>query len=111
MIKEWPVPMTDRRDEVRYKVTLDVYWQGSGGRSTGTICDLNTSGCYLLTGDSVARGETVHVFIQAGGEVNVQFTGEVINLQDEIGFAVKFDRLSEDQRRLLDELIYEFSEA
>lgn len=110
MIKEWPVPMTDRRDEVRYKVTLEVYWQGPNGRAKGTICDLNWSGCYLLTGEKVSQGEIVHVFVQTGGGVNVQFTGTVTNLQDEIGFAVKFDKLSEDQRFVLDELIYEHTE-
>ena len=111
MIKEWPVPMSDRREEVRYSVTLEVFWQGPLGRSTGTISDLNRSGCYILTGDKVKPGETIHVFIEGGDEMNVQFTGVVTNQQDEIGFAVKFNKLSEIQGRLLDELIYENAQA
>ena len=111
MIKEWPVPMSDRRDEVRYQVTLDVYWQGPHGRSKGTISDLNRSGCYVLSGEKVERGETVHVFVPAGGEMNMQFTGEVTNRQEEIGFAMRFDKLSDEQGFLLDELIYEHAEG
>ena len=111
MIKEWPVPMSDRRDEVRYKVTLDVYWQGPNGRCKGTISDLNRSGCYVLSGDKVATGEVVHIFLPSGDDVNVQISGVVTNMQEDIGFAMKFDKLNEDQGCLLDEIIYEHSEA
>jgi|SRR5215204_5128509 len=111
MIKEWPVPMSDRRDEVRYRVTLDVYWQGPSGRSKGTISDINRSGCYVLSGERVSTGETIHLFVPTEHERNTQFTGVVTNQQDEIGFAVRFEKLSEDQGSMLDELIYEHAEA
>lgn len=110
MIKEWPVPMSDRRDEVRYRVTLDVYWQGTNGRSKGTISDMNRSGCYILSGDPVREGEIVHVFVPGDGEKKAQLTGIVANHQEEIGFAVKFDKLSNEQGDLLDLLIMEHAE-
>jgi hypothetical protein len=111
MIKEWPVPMSDRRDEVRYQVTLEVLWQGSNGRSKGTISDMNRSGCYVLSGGTVREGEVVHLFVPAEDEKKVQFTGTVANHQQEIGFAVKFGKLSAEQGDLLDGLIMEHAEV
>ena len=111
MIKEWPVPMTDRRDEVRYQVTLDVFWQGTNGRSKGTISDMNRSGCYVLSGGTVRDGEVVHLFVSTGDEKKVQFTGTVANHQEEIGFALKFDKLNAEQGDLLDRLIMEHAEV
>ena len=110
MIKEWPVPMSDRRDEVRYQVTLEVLWQGSNGRSKGTISDMNRSGCYVLSGGRVREGEVVHLFVPTDDEKKEQFTGIVTNHQEEIGFAVKFEKLTPDQRDLLDRLIMENAE-
>ena len=106
-----PTPMPDRRDEVRYSVTLNIYWQGSNGRFEGTISDVNWSGCFILAGARVDIGEKVHVFLPVRGGVRVQITGVVTNLSEDIGFGLKFDELNEAQWSALDSLIKENARA
>ena len=100
-----PNLMLDRRGEERYSVTLDVHLQGSEVRFQGTISDVNWSGCFILSGEAVSKGETVHVFLPVRGGVMVQVTGEVTNLSEEIGFGLKFSELNEAQWSALDSLI------
>ena len=100
-----PNLMLDRRGEERYSVTLDVYFQGSDGRFQGTISDVNWSGCFILSGAKVSKGETIHVFLPVRGGVRVQVTGEVTNLTEDIGFGLRFGELNEAQWHALDSLI------
>lgn len=95
----------DRRDEERYTVTQDVFWQGDGGRSQGTISDLNWSGCLILAEDNVKKGEKIHVFLPVRGGTRVQISGTVTNFAEEIGFGLKFDDLGEDQWQAINDLI------
>ena len=111
MNNEQPVSMTERRGGERHRVTVDVYWQGRYGRSAGTISDINPTGCFVLAVEEVSDGETVHIFIPIDDGVKAQFTGVVTNHEDEIGFALRFDELSETQRSLLERLIRENADA
>ena len=105
MKHEPPTPAPDRRDEQRYSVTLDVFCQGGDGRFEGTISDVNWSGCFILTGAKVGKGESVHVFLPVRGGARVQLTGVVANCSEEIGFGMKFGELNEAQWSALDTLI------
>ena len=100
-----PAMIPDRRDEERYSVTQDVFWQGESGRSQGTISDVNWSGCLILAGDKVKKGEKIHVFLPVRGGTRVQISGTVTNFTEEIGFGLKFDDLSEDQWQAINDLI------
>lgn len=102
-----PSLVPDRRDEERYSVTLDIFWQGENGRSEGTISDVNWSGCFILTGAKVSKGEAVHVFLPVRGGARVQVTGEVTNHTEDIGFGLKFEELNEAQWNAVDSLITE----
>lgn len=97
----------ERRGTRRYAVTVDVLWHGRNGRSSGTISDLGYAGCFVLCGDDVSDGETVHIFLPIGGGMKAQFTGTITNHEDDIGFAVRFHNLAEPQRELLDRLVGE----
>ena len=111
MNDEQPFAVTERRGDKRHSITLDVYWQGRNGRASGTISDINPTGCYVLAGQEVSDGETVHIFLPIGDGVKAQFTGVVTNHEDDIGFAMRFDELSEAQRSLLERLIRENADA
>ena len=106
-----PINIPERREAGRTSLVLDIYWQGRHGRSKGTISDLSRDGCFVLSGDEVSDGETVHVFLPIGDGMNAQFTGSVTNHDDEIGFAVRFHELGEEHRRVLDRLIREKADA
>ena len=95
----------ERREARRYGVTIDIKWQGKGGRSDGTLSDLSSAGCFVLSGAEVSDGETVHIFIPIGDGMNAQFSGVVVNHEDEIGFAVRFHALIDAQKGVLKNLI------
>jgi len=95
----------ERREARRYGVTVDIKWQGKGGRSDGTLSDLSSTGCFVLSGMEVSDGETVHIFIPIGDGMNAQFSGLVMNHEEEIGFALRFHELGNAQKGVLDNLI------
>ena len=101
----------DRRVHKRHAVTVDVFWHGRNGRSRGTVSDIGHAGCFVLSGDEVSDGETVHVFLPIGGGMKAQFTGVVTNHEESIGFAVRFDHVTEPQREILERLIGEHTDV
>lgn len=105
MNDEETVEPPERREARRYGVTVDIKWQGKRGRSDGTLSDLSSTGCFVLSGTEVSDGETVHIFIPIGDGMNAQFSGAVVNHEDEIGFAVRFHDLSNAQKGVLKNLI------
>ena len=91
----------ERRGVNRYTVELDVEWEGSTGRSSGSISDVSLDGCFVLSSGDVNDGEHVKVFVPLADGMKVEFGGRVTNHVYEIGFGVKFDQLSAAQRDFL----------
>ena len=95
----------ERRTHERFGVTVEVLWHGRNGRSRGTMSDLGPAGCFVLTGAEVSDGETVHVFLPLGGGMKAQFTGSVTNHEEGIGFGVRFEELTRQQREVVANVI------
>lgn len=85
----------------RYPVEIEVEWEGSVGRSTGSMSDVSLDGCFVLSSGDVNDGETVKLFVPLADGMKVEFGGRVANHVFEIGFGVRFDQLSAAQRDLL----------
>lgn len=66
-------------------------------RERGTVSDISTSGCFLLTGGATRPGEAVSVALELSRGRTIELRGEVVYLTEEIGFAVRFT--SEDMGR------------
>ena len=96
---------TERRRVERFSVTIDVEWMNSAGRKPGTISDISTEGCFVMSSGEVTDGETVRIFLPLTGGMKVQFDCEVVNHVFEIGFAVRFTVLSQSQRDFLGKFI------
>jgi len=96
---------TERRAMSRYPVELNVEWEGSTGRSTGSISDVSLDGCFVLSSGDVNDGEQVRIFIPLADGMKVEFGGRVANHVFEIGFGIKFDQLSAPQRDLLVKIV------
>jgi hypothetical protein len=96
---------TERRIVERFSVTIDIEWIGAAGRKTGTISDISTEGCFVLSSGEVADGESVRILLPLTGGMKVQFECEVVNHVFEIGFAVVFAELSAPQKDFLDKFI------
>ena len=101
----------ERRGINRYQIELEVEWEASKGRSTGTISDLSLDGCFVLSSGDVTDGEPVRVLITLKDGTKAEFTGFVVNHAFEIGFGVKFDKLTTIQRNLLFEVARDFESS
>ncbi len=98
---------TERRSTNRYPVALDVEWQASGERLTGSISDISLDGCFVLSSGDVEDGERIRMFVPLSDGMKVEFGGVVANHVFEIGFGIRFDSLSAAQRELLIRVVKE----
>lgn len=98
------VKIPDRRGSERFSLVLEIEWEGRNGRFDGTVSDISASGCFVLTGVEVSDGETVKLYLPMGDGMKAQFSGQITNHEDEIGFAVRFDPLSIAQKNVLSAL-------
>jgi hypothetical protein len=95
----------ERRSSNRYPVEVEVEWQGSIGRSPGSLSDVSLDGCFVLSSGEVNDGDPVKIYVPLSDGMKVEFSGRVANHVLEIGFALKFDQLSAPQRDVLATLV------
>ncbi len=91
----------DRRGTKRYAIELDVEWEGTSGRLPGSMSDISIDGCFILCTGDVSDGEQVTMFVTLIDGMKVEFGAKVVNHVYEIGFGVKFDQLTKQQREIL----------
>lgn len=93
----------DRRTAPRIRVDLKARWEGVLARSEATITDLSVTGCFILSGGQVAVRELIWLEIELPYHHLIHFWAEVVDEASDIGFAVKFNSSSdEDRERLAD---------
>ncbi len=92
----------ERRAVERFKVNIEVEWEGLIGRKPGIISDISQHGCFVLSSGEVEDSENVKIFLPLSDGRKIQFWGEVSNHVFEIGFAVKFIELSDAQKEFLE---------
>ena len=92
----------ERRLAPRFKVNIPARWESPRTRRAGTVTDISTAGCFVLTEDmGVEKRELVKVELLLPGGV-ITLWGTVIYKADEIGFGVRFapNNSDEELRRL-----------
>lgn len=96
----------ERRLAERFKVNIRVRWEGSRTRREGTVTDISTAGCFVLTEDiGVEKRELVKIELVLPGGV-ITLWGQVIYKADEIGFGVRFaPNIPDVERRKLEFLV------
>lgn len=95
----------ERREDVRYPVNINVEWEGAVGRHPGTISDISINGCFVMCSGEVDEGENVKIFLPLADGMKVEFRGEVVNHALEIGFAVRFIKMTDSRKEFLTKLI------
>lgn len=95
----------DRRQMSRFKVKIEIEWEGQAGRKSGTIGDISETGCFVMSSGDVSDGENIKIFFPLTGGMKVQFWGEVTNHFLQIGFAIRFIKLSEAQKDFLEKFV------
>lgn len=97
--------MEDRRRAPRFQVNVDMHWASASRQNKGTISDISTSGCFVLTAPEVTAKELVRVGIPLPGGKAVTLSGEAVYTVEEIGFALRFVDLGRQEQQFLHRLI------
>ena len=98
--------MTDeRRRSPRVKVNLQARWEGVMSQLEATITDLSKTGCFVLTGGNVEPKELVRLEIEVPEGEPLVLWAEVVDAAFEIGFAVRFTSMTDDDELRLSRFI------
>lgn len=97
--------MKERRRDDRVKVDLEASWEGALSQLRGSIVDLSTSGCFILTDDQVRVGELIRVIIHPPRLGELYVWGEVVYQIAEMGFAVRFTGADEADMKQLELIV------
>ena len=92
----------ERRLTDRYRVNIRARWEGPRSGREGTVTDISTAGCFVLTEDiGVEKRELVKIELLLPAGL-ITLWGTVIYKADEIGFGVRFapSNPEEELRRL-----------
>jgi len=92
--------MQERRTAPRFRTNLNVRWETLKAQGRGEVCDISSSGCFVLTGGQIQEGELVHMEMLLQNEVATLW-GNVVYIISEMGFAVHFLRESPADERAL----------
>jgi len=91
----------DRRSAPRIRVDLPARWEGVLNRTEASVTDLSVSGCFVLTGGDVEVRELISLEIQLPNQPWIHMWCEVVDAASEIGFAVKFNSISDEDQQML----------
>jgi PilZ domain len=92
--------MQERRTAPRFRTSLNVRWKTLRTQGRGEVCDISSSGCFILTGGHVQETELVHVEMLLPNEI-ATLRGKVVYTINEMGFAVHFLSESPSDERSL----------
>ena len=96
--------MEERRKATRLRTNINVRWETLKTQGRGTVCDLSTSGCFVLTGGEVVPQELARLDLTLSGEV-ITLWGNVVYSINEMGFAVRFVFGSEADKQAIESLV------
>lgn len=88
---------SDRRENPRYRISLNVMMHvGGGGRTlTGRSVDISRAGLFVHLVESVSEGHRVELMLEAEGQAEVLFvTGVVVHAVPGYGVGIRFSALS-----------------
>jgi hypothetical protein len=97
--------MEDKRSAERVQVSLDARWEGVLAQCAGTVVDLSTTGCFILTSDLVAAEELIRLEVELPTGGVMYLWGQVVYKVSEMGFGIRFTGVSDAERQLLELLI------
>ncbi len=99
--------MTDeRRRQKRVPVLFDVVWEGKTENYDARTSDLSMGGCFVDTMCRVTTGETLKLRLSLPNQDWVEVEGLVTYFSANVGFGLKFTRLSEAARKKLEKLVH-----
>ena len=103
--------LLDRRYAERVPIRCQVsYSEQAGARivtEDGTLKDISKTGCKILGATTSSLGSSLSLLLDfADGKAPLRLTDATVSWLGEDSFAVRFPKLSEDERRRLQEVIW-----
>ena len=95
----------ERRGAARAKVNLPARWEGVLSQQEASVTNLSVNGCFLLSGGSVEPRELIRLEITFPNGEHIYPWAEVVETADEIGFAVRFTMMEDDEKERLTRFI------
>jgi hypothetical protein len=96
--------MEERRKASRLRTNINVRWETLKTQGRGTVCDLSSTGCFVLSGGEVVPRELTRMDLSLPDEV-MTFWAQVVYGVHEMGFAVRFVFGSEAEKESLARVI------
>lgn len=100
----------ERRQHPRVHRPLDGIWNGPSGTGPCRIADISVGGCFIESRALPPVGETAVITVNIGAHA-LSFTGEVLYVESNMGFAVKFRPIPADQMEGLVRFIRSIAET
>jgi hypothetical protein len=104
MIDEDPpedVPIAERRQYDRSRLLVEVHFHGGETTGVASTKDISMGGLYMSTQADIAVGDTLDLRIPLGGQ-RVVLKGDVVYSNPGHGVGVRFHRLSNEARELME---------
>lgn len=96
--------MQERRAAERVRINLRTRWETLLTQGRGAVCDLSSTGCFVLSGGLVNAGNLVRLDIFFPDRM-ASLWGEVVYSVAEMGFAIRFTFANEAEQQALGLLI------
>ena len=101
----------ERRRSPRVKVNLPARWEGDSPQEQASVTSLGVNGCFLLSGGSVEVKEFIRMEITFPDNSQIYPWAEVVEIASEIGFAVRFTSMDDDEHLRLSRFIKQTLES
>jgi hypothetical protein len=95
----------ERRRAPRVKVNLSARWEGDFGQQQANVTSLSRLGCFVLSGGKILTKELIRLEIRLDQEAAISQWGVVVEVADEIGFALQFTSSEKADQDLLDQFL------
>jgi hypothetical protein len=96
--------MQERRTASRFRTNVNVRWETLKSQGRGEVCDLSSSGCFVLSGGDLAASDLVRLDLLLTHEVATAW-GYVVYEVPQMGFALRFAFADEHGQRRLEQLV------
>lgn len=95
------ISQDERRHHDRSRLIVDVRFDGGDATGVASTKDISAGGLYMSTQAEIPVGETLALRLNIGGE-QVVIKGDVVYSNPGHGVGVRFHRLAEDVRTLME---------
>ena len=92
---------SERRRAPRVKVNLPARWEGVVSQQQASVTNLSLNGCFVLSGGRVEPRELLRLEITLPDNDQIYPWAEVVDDAGEIGFAVRFTSMDDEEEERL----------